>query len=179
MADCMPGEIWIGGTVRAADVAELCAAIGQEGVSLEWGSIVFHAESAEDLLAARVDYNQALVLHLCDDQARYGQFEQLEKFLQEHGIPYDRQSDGKYEYDPLFVQFRRGGALCEQLTDHSGNPTIRTEPLYEVAAKLAAAVSSFHQGAWQAAQDAVETAYHQLHAQLPPAVPSLATFNIA
>jgi hypothetical protein len=45
---------------------------------------------------------------LKDDQATNGCFEELEDWLGEHGIPFDRHSDGHCELDAENVSFRPG-----------------------------------------------------------------------
>ena len=48
------------------------------------------------------------MLRLVDDQARWGEFPELEAFLERHDIPFDRFHEGKYDIDPGLRQFRPG-----------------------------------------------------------------------
>ena len=95
MADRMAGEIWIGGTISPALAEELCAVVRDTGASLEWGGGVFAPDSVAELLEANDDGH----LHLYDDDRAWGEFADLEEFLREHKIPYDRQTASRYEYD--------------------------------------------------------------------------------
>ena len=45
-------------------------------------------------------------LEMEDDEARWGMFEELEAYLTEQAIPFDRVSDGKYEHSPELRRFR-------------------------------------------------------------------------
>jgi len=46
---------------------------------------------------------------LIDHQARYGEFPDIEELLQSKGIPFDRSSAGKYDYDPEHRIYRPAG----------------------------------------------------------------------
>ena len=84
MAERMAAQIWIGGRLSANQVDELCGAIATEGVSLDWGDRRFCPSTPQDLLQARVEHHDSRVLWLCDGQASWGEFDDLESFLQEH-----------------------------------------------------------------------------------------------
>jgi len=69
-----------------------------------------------------------------DTEARWGQFEELETYLVEQAIPFDRLSDGRYEYSPELRQFRPAitdadGKILQPetdrtfLCDHDNRPT--------------------------------------------------------
>lgn len=49
-----------------------------------------------------------------DGCASWGHFDELESYLREQGIPYDRQSDAAYEYDAQEASFRPG--MDDELT---------------------------------------------------------------
>ena len=84
MADYMAGEIHIGGKVRRSVVQALCTAITKSGASLEWGGSQCRLNTPDELLGARSgDANEPLLLKLYDDQARWGEFAELETFLRE------------------------------------------------------------------------------------------------
>ena len=105
MADYMAAEIWIGGKMPASLASELCKAIADDYVSLAWGDAPFRPTSPEDLLDAREpasDDDNVRLLWFCNDESRYGEFNDLEELLQEHGIAYSRRREGKYEHEPLF-----------------------------------------------------------------------------
>jgi len=79
MAERMAAEITIGGTIPASLVPELCRTITEEGVSHAWGDAPLRPLSDADLLEILRDG----WLWLCDHQASWGQFDALERLLQE------------------------------------------------------------------------------------------------
>lgn len=139
MADYMTAQITIGGGLPRRLVPGLCAAITKEGLSLEWGEARFCPQSAQELLEVRCEVDGRLYLRLCDDDAAYGEFDQLEAFLFRHGIPYDRQSEGKYEYDPVVVFFRPPHDPVALLATSAGRVVTPAAPLWSLAARFSAA----------------------------------------
>lgn len=133
MADRMACEIWIGGTISNALAEELCAVIRDTGASLEWGGGVFTPHTVEELLEANDDGH----LHLYDDDRAWGEFEDLEEFLREHKIPYDRQTAGKYEYDAEEAIYRPDIGLEANLTTVVGNPVVEVASLQPVVRSVA------------------------------------------
>jgi hypothetical protein len=178
MADYMPGEILIGGPIRADLVPSLCQAITAQGVARDWNDADFFPESGEELLAAREDIQGVLLLHLCDVEASFGQFAELETFLEEHGISFRRRSDAKYEFDAELVEFRPGIGQVRFLTNASGKPFV---PL----ADLAAVATALDQAASAATGESTAELMVQLQEiqrlakdRLPLAVPPLKTLEI-
>jgi hypothetical protein len=179
MSDRMAAEIWIGGKVPTSLVPALCAAIGDEGVSLEWGDAPFRPTTAEDLGQALKENDRGVrLLWLCDDQAGGGVFEELEAFLQEHGIAYTRQSTGRYEFDPETVEFRPAHPLAPQATNAVGQPVVLASELAPVADLLAAALDLSESGSPVDSWSLVKTARRLLQEQLPLAMPPLEAFEI-
>ena len=127
MADYFPGEIRIGGTIPG-DVLE--AFLGEVNST---GAKVSGYEGMEAAFKTAADLTEALDenghLFLVDDQARGGMFEELEAFCVKHGIPFDRHSDARYEYDAENVSFRSG--MKEPVSIPSNNDG---EDLFSVAA---------------------------------------------
>ena len=97
-------------------------------------------------------------LEMEDDEARWGMFEELEAYLTEQAIPFDRVSDGRYEHSPELRRFRphisaeRGGVSQAEidrlfLCDHDNRPMVAladvaealagTQTREELAARLA------------------------------------------
>jgi len=179
MSDRMAAEIWIGGKVPMSLVPALCAAIRDEGVSLEWGDAPFRPSTADDLRQAlREDDHAVRLLWLCNDQAGGGVFEELEAFLREHEIAYTRQSTGHYEFDPEMVYFRPGHPLAPLATNAVGQPVVPVSELTLVADLLAAALDSSRSDSAADTWSLVRTARQLLQEQLPPALPPLETFEI-
>ena len=106
MADRFPGEITIGGTLSAKLLEAFLGVVTSAGAKVgSYEGSPFDATTAEGLLEV-LDENRHLFL--VDDEARYGQFENLEAFCIKHNIPFDRHSSARYEFDAEKVMFRPG-----------------------------------------------------------------------
>jgi hypothetical protein len=179
MSERMAAEIWIGGKVPMSLVPTLCAAIGDQGVSQEWGDAPFCPSKAEDFRQALRENDRGVrLLWLCDDEAGAGVFEDLEAFLKEHKIAYTRQSTGRYEFDPETVDFRPGHPLVPQATDAAGQPVVLASELAPVADLLAAAIALPESVSPVDRWSLVRTARRLLQEQLPPTLPPLEAFEI-
>lgn len=135
MSERMSAWIAIGGSVPRALVPELCGAISQQQLSRDWGDDIFEPEDEDDLTDA---LNHKGYLFLCDDEARWGQFDELEKFLRQHGIAYDRHSSAKYEYDAQLDQFRPGLGILNDLASEDGRPLVDREEVEKIRDALRA-----------------------------------------
>jgi hypothetical protein len=127
----------IGGKVPRSKINQLLKAIAAAGVSLEWGDAPFAPNSADDLLAARQDG----YLELCDDEASWGQFPELEQACRKLRLAYIRCSDGSFAYDANRVDWRPG--MKEPLarrssTEHNGEPFVLASSVKEALAILEA-----------------------------------------
>jgi hypothetical protein len=133
--DHFPGDITIGGLVPAALVNELCLAIREAGVGGDWDAGGFEPYNAADLLAGL----QRGHLWLCHCSATGGMFDELEKFLQQHGIAFDRRSDPfGGEYDGEQVSFRPADGTRRFVTDTDGHILVPQETAKHVLALIAA-----------------------------------------
>ena len=109
MADYFWGRIEIGGELRKQDLPRFCQEARIDECDL--------AEHMEDEHFVRED---------CE--ACYGQFEELEDLCRALGLPYIRQSDGRYEFSPEIVFWQP--AMSEPYhvtTDHEGNMQVSME----------------------------------------------------
>jgi hypothetical protein len=136
MADRFAGEITIGGNVPAALLEEFLEEVRSTGALVgDYEGSPFEATSAEQLRQALDGSGH---LNLVDAEAHYGMFEELEGFLCAHDIPFDRHSDGQYEFDAENVVFRPGMERpLEMLADKSGNTLVRVDEVRPVATELA------------------------------------------
>lgn len=153
----------IGGKVPRAKVKQLLRAITEAGVSLEWGDAAFTPRSAEDLLAALKDG----YLWLCDDEASWGQFPELEQACRKLRLPYTCCCDGGCAYDAERVDWRPG--IKEPLsrrssTEHSGE-------IFVLAGEVKAALVMLEAG------DVLKTVAKLR--SLSPDIPELPPFEIA
>lgn len=104
MADRYPTKIRIGGPVRRGRLAALIRAINAEGLQSDWGSSLPDITSEEQLLRHIEDG----CLTFCDESRAWGEFADLEHFLVQESIPFNRWHAPRYEYDGELVQFRTG-----------------------------------------------------------------------
>jgi len=180
MSERIAAEIQIGGKVRRSVAEELCEFIAAERASLEWGGKPFEPKTVDELLAARCDSGDGIhILQLYDDEASWGEFDDLEEFLREHKIPFVRYTAGKYDYDPEVVAYHPTCGLFRRLTDHNRNTTVQTcvlKPIADSLAKLAAMRS----GAVDVAklQRKLQQLHGKLQKYLSPEVPALESFEI-
>jgi len=176
----MPAEIWIGGNIAPSLAGDLCAAIAQQVVSVEWGGEFIHPDSAEDLLATvRPNRDNVPVLWLCDDQARWGEFDTLEPFLQRHEIPFTRLTAGRYEYDSERVEFRPDGGRVEYVTNAVGEPVICVAKVAEVESALTRVLNAIKPQSAKRLLAAVQSARGKLREALPLAVAPLPPFGVS
>lgn len=179
MSDRMAAEIWIGGKVPVELVPDLCATIGGEYVALEWGDARFQPHTAEDLLqACREDHRGVGLLWLCHDEARWGEFEDLEGFLREHGIAFTRHTAARYEYDAETVEHRRQSGLVALATNGSREPVVPASKLTPVEKSLAKGIDQLGRGKTTGGLRNLKRAMRLLREELPPAVPPLEPFEI-
>ena len=96
MSDHFPGDIAIGGDIPRRLLDELAERIASEGVSIDWQYALDPAAVRAAIEAAAA---KGQTVRFTDDEASYGQFGDLENWLTQHGIDFDRYSDARYEYD--------------------------------------------------------------------------------
>ena len=130
MADRFPGEIRIGGTLRVADhdPNDIDLFLGQcSEQPTEWGESGQRGALTLDTISQVIDEDTGFIIFR-DDQACYGEFEELEERCRQLGLSYDRTSDARYEYDGELVRWRPGmdQPLVENATQ-SGHALIDRE----------------------------------------------------
>jgi len=176
MSDRIPAEIWIGGRITASLVPGLCAAVTDEGVSLEWGNARIRPSGTDDLADALKENAQGVrLLWFCDDEASCGEFDILESFLREHQIPFTRHSAGRYEYDPETVHFRPGQGVTTCPTNSAAQPVVEVEEITPVENLLAAAIELRQHGSsldcWSLVLVARQLLRDRVSADVPPLEP--------
>jgi hypothetical protein len=141
MGEYYPGEITIGGKVPAALLDEFLSAAASTGASVgDYEEAVFAAGTVEELLKVLDEDGH---LRLADAQASYGQFEELEAFCVEHGIPFDRHSDAKYEFDAENVYFRPGMKAPESVpSNNAGDDLFSADAVRPVVKELTKVVTA-------------------------------------
>jgi hypothetical protein len=169
MADYFPAQIRIGGAIPHTLTDQLAKVIAHAGVSWEWGGSDFSPQTACDLATGIAP--QTKLLQLYDLQARYGWFEKLEGWLAEHDIPFDRQSDTRYEFDGQAVSFRPGIGTITYCATQDGGATVPAELLKPVRAFLREALT-------ESSPEKVRAVLITLDEALGPEIPALLPFSI-
>jgi hypothetical protein len=135
MSERMATWIAIGGNLPQALLPELCKAISDEQLSREWGGKPFEPTDADDLKDAIDELGQ---LFLCHEEATGGAFDNLETFLRQSGLPYNRHAAAKYEYDTQLVQFRPGLGVLNHLASEDGRPLVEQSEVQKIREALQA-----------------------------------------
>lgn len=104
MSERSSAWIQIGGRIPRSKVHQLIEEITKSGVATDWGDATYEPKSVDELLEALKEGR----LWLCDDQARYGEFPELEKICRRVKLAYTRCSDGGVVYDASRVDWRPG-----------------------------------------------------------------------
>jgi len=133
----MSGWIQIGGKLPRSQAEQLCDAISSDRVSLNWDDAAFEPKAPEELLAARKDDR----LWLCDNEAAWGEFPDLEQACRELELAYTRCSDGASVYDAERVDWRPGmeSPLSRICSNESGTKIlIPEEPVQKALEALEA-----------------------------------------
>jgi len=104
MAERFPTHISIGGKVERAIIPALIDAINTEELQSDWGIGLPVLRSDKELLERLEDGH----LSFFHEERAWGEFPDLEQFLVENGIPFNRSHSPRYEYDGELVQFRKG-----------------------------------------------------------------------
>ena len=178
MSEWIATHITIGGRIAESLAAALCQAIGEEGGGLDWGDDPFRPQRSEQLLAARQQIGDTLVLRLFDETASGGRFESLEAFLVEHGIAFDRQHEAKFDVSAGRLVYRPGIGIHEFLTDAEEKIVIRAEPLRGIAETLAQVQLALSAERSVEAGSLLAGCLLQIQAALPPELPALPSLEI-
>jgi hypothetical protein len=175
MADRMSAEISIGGKLRRSLLEEFPIS----DLYLDWDHNRLQSATEADILASR---DEDGLLHFADDEAAYGEFQELEGWLRENKIPFRRHSEGKYEYSPELVEFRpdlkgeRNRNVCT-LATQTGNPVIEVACVEKITNRMAKLAADRKQSPTQRLQ-AWEKLFRKLTLVLPPKLPPLPPFEI-
>ena len=141
MGERYPGQITIGGKLPAALLEEFLSELNSAGARTGgYDGDPFHAADADGLRGALDDDGH---LVLADAEASYGQFEELEAFCVEHGIPFDRHSDAHYEFDAQNVYFRPGMRNPESVpSNNAGDDLFSADAVRPVVKELTRVVTA-------------------------------------
>lgn len=178
MGERMPAVILIGGRVPGVLVPQLCAVITAAGASIDWGDACFRPSTAQDLLDNRAEHDEALVLQLCDDQASWGEFKDLEAFLVQHGIAFDRISEGRWEFDPEWVSFRPGSTLEVHPINSQREPQVYLRSVWDLREQFALVRTAAEQGQHEAVLGRLQDLQAAVERVAPPLPSPLESLTI-
>lgn len=102
MPERIAAYIMIGGPLPRSRLPGLLKAIREAGVAHDWGEPLFEPADADQLLTVM----RGRHLWLCDEQASWGEFPELEKTCRTLGLGYMRHSDAGHEFDPEIAEWR-------------------------------------------------------------------------
>ena len=115
MADNLPAKIEIGGIIPRSLLDELAGVIESSGLSADWGDATL---DVHEIKAAIVEaFAKEDTVTFVDVEARYGEFDELERHCTINGIDFDRHNDAKYEHEAENV-YGRG---CDDPVTFSSN----------------------------------------------------------
>jgi len=127
MADHFPAEIHIGGPIPRDILDELVKEIVATEASLKG-----YSEDTVTDESARKAFQEGKIIDLYDDQARYGSFEELENFLVEHEIHFDRHHDSYCEYNAENVYCRGNQEILNRPSNQNGDVLIRRDDIMSI-----------------------------------------------
>ena len=96
--------IRIGGQIKHSSLEPFLKAICQSYVRLNWGEPHFEPKTIDELREAEQDD----WLWLCDEDARHGEFSELEEVCRKLGLAYKRSCEAWCGYDAELVDWRPG-----------------------------------------------------------------------
>tara|TARA_B100001778_G_scaffold334952_2_gene349501 strand:- start:19348 stop:19896 length:549 start_codon:yes stop_codon:yes gene_type:complete len=173
MADRFPGEITLGGTIvintiEERERVENALSLFGEYCSHSYGEPRHGHVSIEEVPEL---LNDSGMLVGKDDQARYGEFEEVEAACREAGIGYSRHSSARYEYDAEQVEWRPGmeeAHLC--FANDGGNLYLQEETARRILTLL--------DDGEKPPTERIEAAKELIKSELGDHIPALEPFKI-
>jgi len=127
MSDRFPAEIHMGGPIPRQLRQRLIDAVVAQGVRLnDHDGPGATEESVQEAL------REGQILCLYDDQASYGQFDELEMFLVQYRIHFNRHSDGYCERDAHWVFYRGADSPLAMPSDQTAGILLYRESVAEM-----------------------------------------------
>jgi hypothetical protein len=179
MSDHIASYIRIGGTIPKRLVAELCRAITYEQLALDWGEAHFAPTSVQELLEVRTSIEGADVLQLYDDDARWGEFADLEKFLIEQGISFDRLHEAKFDINARLTQFRPESGRHDFNTTVEGHVVVALRDVQYLRDDLHQVRESLQKQELERAQQQLQAALDSLARRVKEPAPPLSSLEFS
>jgi hypothetical protein len=154
--------IRIGGTVDRASAGSLLNAVRQAWAKRDWNADPFQPSTIDELLEAREDG----WLWLYDEEAKYGEFEGIERVCRELGLSYCRHTEAWCGDDAVLLDWRPGMEQPLVRTGSNDNSDVALVPEDPVRNALAALEAGDAPAATRILED------------LCPQVPDLPPFEI-
>jgi hypothetical protein len=127
MSDRFPGWIYIGGKLRKKNIANLASML--QCLRRDYGESYLDIQEAKLYIAETVKKEEALFG--CDEDARGGEFEELENFCDKVGLFFRRISDSRYEYDRE-IKIRNSTGVKTCICSSSEEPLIPLSTLTSI-----------------------------------------------
>jgi len=178
MADTVSVHISLGGRIPRTLVPDLCQMIRNQGVGLDWDQGLFQPATETDLQTACTESGTAIPLRLCDHDAPWGEFAELQEFLVKHQLPFDRYHDSKYEFSSELLCFRPEMGSFRFLTDADERIVVLAERLSPAVEFLNRVQHHLHRGEVPAAQALVRECLSILYEHLPASLPDVPPLEI-
>ncbi|MBL8828169.1 MAG: hypothetical protein JNM18_14410, partial [Planctomycetaceae bacterium] len=157
----------------------LCELSRQAHVEVSWDEGMFLPHSVAELQEACVEVDGVMVLRLCDEQARWGEFDDIETFLMQESLPFRRYSEGDYSCSPELVYSYPGLGRKSIVTNLDRQPVIIAADVEQVLGKLAQATTPGSTIRRATLFSVVRQAGRQLRELLPETIPPLAPFTVS
>ena len=175
MADRMAAEIWIGGKLPRS----LLENFPISDLRLDRDHNRLRSSTEADILAAR---DEDGLLYFADDEAAWGEFEELEGWLREHNLPFQRHAEGKYEHPAETIEFRpdlRGkrNRNVYVTTSPEGAPMVFASDIEAITTRMAKLAADRKRSTTQRLQSWAKL-LRKLTLILPPKLPPLPPFEI-
>jgi len=139
MSECFWGKIYIGGDVHKDLLKDLYDKIIDEVSYLE------KISPKQSYSSWFKRYIAKGVLVFEDSEARYGQFEDTEAFLEQNNIPYIRQSSTYGEFEPEMVYFN-GDKKITLITNNDNMPIVQVDVIKKWCKKAIELHEEFKKG---------------------------------
>jgi hypothetical protein len=132
--------------------------------------------TANDLLAACDEYEGSWILWLCNEQASWGTFEELEGYLRRVRIPFDRHTDSTAIYDGEWFAYRPGWGTATMTINQEGHAVVPIDGLRHVQRLLDGACQASANG--KDPSRSLRRACRRMQRELPRPFPQLPSFTI-
>jgi hypothetical protein len=134
MSDRYAARIFIGGDMPRALLDDFLEQLRDSGAGPEWdGGFEGTDEASLEPLKLPEGF-----LSLMNSEARYGCFSELEEWLTDNNIPFDRESHSYYDSDAGIRRFRPSEGVCDLYATNDGMPLVPMDEVVIIRERLRA-----------------------------------------